>query len=403
MSTPTVAMTFNGFEAANTTPVPDVLFDKLLPYLNEAQLKVMLYIIRRTLGFKKTADAISLMQFRYGITKKDGDQLDEGCGLKNFTSITKALRALEEMHCIESIKTQTASKDAATTVYRICFKGTTANVVPTTQSVVGVLQQTYDGTTANVVGVLREKEPQETVIQQTDSQETVIQERESASTHDVSPTVVGLSTDAPSLVSSSSSEQPLIYVHNPGKSVTFDEIVAAQNKVHEEMAQDNAQNPGGVQQPSIPIASTDAQATAEQKQRMTTLMNFIDSLVQEVTGDPTEGFDRSTKTGQDAVYKLLFGRKDGASRVTQERMRKVFTSMWKEPRNPRNGYWLRENMSYNKICEEYEKKIFAILAEENKAKRTNGSTLQLVPAGNVPEEPTITAFVPPSRPHRKRA
>ena len=163
--------TFDGFEPANTTPVPDVLFDKLLPHLNEAQLKVMLYIIRRTLGFKKTSDAISLKQFRYGITTKDGKKLDEGCGLKNYTSIIKALNALEQMGCMESEKKETDDGDAATTVYRVHFRGTARNGVPTTRTVVPtarnggrVLRETEDG-------VLRETESQETVIQ-----ETVIQE-----------------------------------------------------------------------------------------------------------------------------------------------------------------------------------------------------------------------------------
>jgi hypothetical protein len=163
---------FEGFEPANTIPVPDVLFDKLLPHLNEAQLKVMLYIIRRTLGFKKTSDAISLKQFRWGITTKKGEKLDEGCGLKNFTTIVKAIAALEEMGCIESEKGETDNGDSATTVYRIRFRGTAPNVVPTTRTVVPttpsgvqVLRETEDG-------VLRETEPQQTVIQQ-----TVIQER----------------------------------------------------------------------------------------------------------------------------------------------------------------------------------------------------------------------------------
>src|SRR6266700_918098 len=119
--------TFNGFEPANTTPVPDVLFDVLLPYLNEAQLKVMLYIIRRTLGFKKTSDAISLNQFRRGITTKDGKKLDDGCGLKNFTTISKALKELEQMNCIESDKRETDEGNNLTTVYRIRFRGTTPN------------------------------------------------------------------------------------------------------------------------------------------------------------------------------------------------------------------------------------------------------------------------------------
>src|SRR5271157_281580 len=113
------SFSFDGFEPSNTTPVPDVFFDVLLPHLNEAQIKVLMYIIRRTLGFKKTSDAISLNQFRHGITTRDGKKLDQGCGLKNVTAITKALKSLEGMGCIESEKTKTADGDSATTVYRI--------------------------------------------------------------------------------------------------------------------------------------------------------------------------------------------------------------------------------------------------------------------------------------------
>lgn len=171
---------FDGFEPANTTPVPDVFFDVLMPHLNEAQLKVMLYIIRRTLGFKKGSDAISLTQFRYGITTKSGKKLDSGCGLKNFTTISKALKSLEEMNCIESVKGKTTEGDQATTVYRVRFRGTTSTVVPTTQPVVGVLQQTEDRTPSSGVRVLRQTESQETVIQQTVKQNTDIQERDSA-------------------------------------------------------------------------------------------------------------------------------------------------------------------------------------------------------------------------------
>jgi hypothetical protein len=53
---------FEGFGAPNTTPVPDVVFDVLAPDLGEAELRVLLYIIRRTFGFKKAADTISLGQ-----------------------------------------------------------------------------------------------------------------------------------------------------------------------------------------------------------------------------------------------------------------------------------------------------------------------------------------------------
>jgi hypothetical protein len=182
---------FEGFDPANTTPVPDVFFDKLLPHLNEAQLKVMLYIIRRTLGFKKTADAISLKQFRYGIITKSGEQLDEGCGLKNMTTISKAAKDLERMGCTESEHRYSPEGDHATTVYRIRFKGTTPTVVPSTQGVLpptptvdGVLRQTYNRTTPNAVPVLRQTYSQETVIQETVIQETVIQQEEKSALSD---------------------------------------------------------------------------------------------------------------------------------------------------------------------------------------------------------------------------
>ena len=52
--------TFQGFSAPNYTQVPDELFDDLMTDLSGAELKVLLYIIRRTFGFKKTEDTISL-------------------------------------------------------------------------------------------------------------------------------------------------------------------------------------------------------------------------------------------------------------------------------------------------------------------------------------------------------
>src|SRR5690348_9889308 len=118
---------FNGFEPANTTPVPDVLFDELLSTLSGAELKVLLYIIRRTVGFKKTTDAISLTQFRNGITTRDGKTLDRGCGIKDRQTIINALESLEEKKCIECIKSKTASGDKDITRYRIHFKEVVGN------------------------------------------------------------------------------------------------------------------------------------------------------------------------------------------------------------------------------------------------------------------------------------
>ncbi len=61
---------FEGFRSPNFTTVPDELFDDLIPRLSGAEVKVLLYIVRRTFGFKKERDNISISQMLEGIVKK---------------------------------------------------------------------------------------------------------------------------------------------------------------------------------------------------------------------------------------------------------------------------------------------------------------------------------------------
>jgi hypothetical protein len=72
---------YEGFSTPNGTFVPDDVFDVLAPRLSEAELRVLLYIVRRTFGFGKHADAISLKQLTEGITARDGRVLDHGTGM----------------------------------------------------------------------------------------------------------------------------------------------------------------------------------------------------------------------------------------------------------------------------------------------------------------------------------
>jgi len=81
--------------AWSTTATPDWLFDEVAPDLDKAPLKVLLYIVRRTCGFQKRADAISLSQFQDGITTRDGRQLDKGCGVTHRSTLLHALDELE--------------------------------------------------------------------------------------------------------------------------------------------------------------------------------------------------------------------------------------------------------------------------------------------------------------------
>ena len=84
---------FIGFSTPRYTQVPDELFDEILSELSGSELKVLLYVIRRTFGFKRDSDHISLSQMVSGIKKKDGKILDLGTGLTK-ESICKAVRSL---------------------------------------------------------------------------------------------------------------------------------------------------------------------------------------------------------------------------------------------------------------------------------------------------------------------
>ena len=94
------AQTFRGFRSPNTTPIPDEVFDELLADLSSAELKVLLYICRRTFGFKKESDTISLNQIAEGITTRDGRVIDKGTGLSK-RHVQRALKRLEEQQIVE--------------------------------------------------------------------------------------------------------------------------------------------------------------------------------------------------------------------------------------------------------------------------------------------------------------
>ncbi|NWJ48764.1 MAG: hypothetical protein HXX08_23135 [Chloroflexi bacterium] len=79
------AFVFGGFGSQNRYAVLDEVTDHLMAHLSEAEFKVLHYIIRRTLGFHKPADAISLQQFCNGIRRRDGTILDCGTGLAKTT------------------------------------------------------------------------------------------------------------------------------------------------------------------------------------------------------------------------------------------------------------------------------------------------------------------------------
>jgi hypothetical protein len=91
--------TFPGFQFPNTTQIPNEVFDTLMPHLSGGELKVLLYICRRTFGFCKDSDSISLTQIAHGITTRAGRVLDQGTGLSK-RQVQRALRVLESRNVI---------------------------------------------------------------------------------------------------------------------------------------------------------------------------------------------------------------------------------------------------------------------------------------------------------------
>lgn len=111
-----MAHKFRGFYSPRATQVPDNFFDEVMADLSGAELKVLLYIFRRTFGFKKDADNISLSQMVRGITKRNGEVLDYGTGLGKG-SVARALNSLVAKGMIRKTKRHSQAKGDEATTY----------------------------------------------------------------------------------------------------------------------------------------------------------------------------------------------------------------------------------------------------------------------------------------------
>jgi len=109
---------FKGYASPNYTPVPDELFDEQLPDLSGAELKVLLYVIRRTFGFRRESDNISISQMLNGLHKYDGRQLDRGVGLTKKTLLL-AIKSLEEKNIIFTERRRSVERGDEPTSYRL--------------------------------------------------------------------------------------------------------------------------------------------------------------------------------------------------------------------------------------------------------------------------------------------
>jgi hypothetical protein len=112
---------YAGFASPAVTGVPDELFDVLMPELTDAELRVLLYIVRRTFGFKRASDDISLRQMAEGITTRDGRVLDRGAGVSKAT-VARALRGLEAKGVIVARRNRSGARGNEPTTYALRFR-----------------------------------------------------------------------------------------------------------------------------------------------------------------------------------------------------------------------------------------------------------------------------------------
>jgi hypothetical protein len=120
------AFFFEGVESPNGTIFPDVLIDRVMPHLSGAEFKVLAYVVRRTFGFKKESDAISLDQICNGIRRRDGSVLDEGTGLARKTAVA-AIQGLEGKGVVLCQRRSSPEKGNLPTTFALRFRGQAAN------------------------------------------------------------------------------------------------------------------------------------------------------------------------------------------------------------------------------------------------------------------------------------
>ena len=148
---------YEGFSNPNGTVVPDDVFDVLMPELTEAELRVLLYVVRRTFGFKKNSDAISLSQMVSGIQTRDGRVLDRGTGMTR-RGVMKGVAGLREKGIVQVEARVSEDGVNQVNVYALRFKEKGGQ---------GVGNGVPYGREPGSPGVGNGVPPQQTVLQQT--------------------------------------------------------------------------------------------------------------------------------------------------------------------------------------------------------------------------------------------
>jgi predicted PilT family ATPase len=109
---------FQGFNLLSATPVPDQFFDELLPELGLAEIRVLLFIVRCTVGSRRQTADLSLKQMLRGIEDSDGVVVAPPVGLSKAT-LCRALASLRARKVIVAERRRSADLGNEATRYRL--------------------------------------------------------------------------------------------------------------------------------------------------------------------------------------------------------------------------------------------------------------------------------------------
>lgn len=134
---------FGGFASPHYTQVPDDFFDVLMAELTPPEFKVCAYyIVRRTFGWKKEADTISLAQMVHGIRRRDGSHVDRGTGLSKPT-VVAAIKGLLAKGVIVRELNSSPDKGNEATTYALRLAGDMLD--PSAEALTGPVNEVNQG------------------------------------------------------------------------------------------------------------------------------------------------------------------------------------------------------------------------------------------------------------------
>jgi len=113
---------FAGYGRPKYTQIPNLFLDQQVQDLNPSEIRVLLYIFRRTFGWQEDGAAIQASHFTKGRSGKDGRPQDRGAGLSENSFLTAA-RSLEAKGIIFRHKQYHPQDGSTPTYYELNIDG----------------------------------------------------------------------------------------------------------------------------------------------------------------------------------------------------------------------------------------------------------------------------------------